>query len=52
MDCIKVCPEDGILKDISKKDFFISSSCISCGRCVDVCTHDALNFGIIKKDKK
>lgn len=52
MDCIKVCPEDGILKNISKKDFFVNSSCISCGRCVDVCSHDALNFGIIKKDKK
>lgn len=52
MDCIKVCPENGILKEISKKDFFVNSNCISCGRCVDICQHDALNFGIIKKDKK
>ncbi|QKF64901.1 quinol dehydrogenase ferredoxin subunit NapH [Campylobacter corcagiensis] len=48
MDCIVVCPEKQVLNMVGKKDGVVSSECISCGRCVDICKHDALNFSIKK----
>lgn len=48
MDCVSVCPEKHILDMVGKADGIVSSECISCGRCVDVCQHDALNFSIKK----
>ncbi|PSM52064.1 menaquinol dehydrogenase NapGH, membrane component NapH [Campylobacter blaseri] len=46
MDCKKVCPEKQVLNIVGKKNAFIKSECISCGRCIDICKHDALNFSI------
>ena len=49
--CKIVCPEAHILELVSKKDFKIGSECISCGRCVEVCDDDALNFSILGEKK-
>ncbi|CZE48493.1 quinol dehydrogenase ferredoxin subunit NapH [Campylobacter geochelonis] len=46
MDCKVVCPEVDVLKMVGKNDGFVASECISCGRCVDICQHNALNFSI------
>lgn len=48
MDCLAVCPEKQVLNMVGKTDGIVGSECISCGRCVDICQHDALNFSIKK----
>ena len=45
--CKTVCPEVQVLDLIGKQDFKISSECISCGRCVEICHDDALSFSIL-----
>ncbi|MDA3062370.1 MULTISPECIES: quinol dehydrogenase ferredoxin subunit NapH [unclassified Campylobacter] len=45
--CKSVCPEVQVLKMVSKESFKIDSECISCGRCVQICDDDALNFSIL-----
>ncbi len=57
MKCKLVCPEKQVLNIIGKKDGFITQGeCINCGRCIEVCDDDALNFGFRligeKNDKK
>ncbi|MDL0088993.1 quinol dehydrogenase ferredoxin subunit NapH [Campylobacter gastrosuis] len=48
--CKVVCPENQVLDMIAKRnDFVRNSECISCGRCIDVCDDDALNFNIIRR---
>lgn len=48
MDCVRVCPEKQVLDMVGKHDGIVGSECLSCGRCVDICQHDALNFSIKK----
>ncbi len=46
MKCKVVCPEKEVLGIIGKEDGFITQGeCINCGRCIEVCDDDALNFG-------
>ncbi len=46
MKCKIVCPEKEVLGIIGKEDGFITKGeCINCGRCIEVCDDDALNFG-------
>ena len=52
-ECLKVCPETSTLNMVGKSDGLVSSECISCGRCVEICNDDALNFTILNfGDKK
>lgn len=52
-ECRRVCPEISPLEMVGKHDGFVNSECISCGRCVEICNDDALNFSILKfGDKK
>ena len=47
MKCKIICPENQVLGIIGKESGHITSSeCISCGRCIDVCNDDALQFSI------
>ncbi len=47
MHCKEVCPETQVLNMIGKKSEFVTKiECTNCGRCVDVCNDDALNFDI------
>lgn len=51
--CFTVCPEKNVLSPVGKKDAIIGSECISCGRCVEACNDNALNFSILNYgDKK
>lgn len=45
--CKMVCPEVQVLKMVGRENGRVSSECISCGRCIDVCDDDALNFSIL-----
>lgn len=52
-ECLRVCPETSTLNMVGKSDGLVSSECISCGRCVEICNDDALNFTILNfGDKK
>ncbi len=47
MKCKDVCPEKQILSLIGKRSGDVSSGeCTNCGRCIEVCDDDALNFGV------
>lgn len=46
--CKVVCPEMQVLDIVGKQSGNIRSECISCGRCVEACDDDALNFSILK----
>jgi len=56
MDCKLICPEKQVLSIITKENgFILSGECTNCGRCIDVCNDDALNFSIrnfLQKDNK
>ncbi len=55
MKCKVVCPEQQVLYMIGKESIpVLSGECTNCGRCVEVCDDDALNFSIrdyINKNK-
>lgn len=46
--CKAICPEPRPLGLVGKSDGFVGFECISCGRCVEICKDDALNFSILK----
>lgn len=47
MKCKAVCPEKEVLHIVGKEDGIISmGECTNCGRCIEVCDDDALNFSI------
>ena len=53
MNCKNICPEKQVLWMIGKESVFVSSGeCINCGRCIEVCNDDALNFGLRLKPTK
>lgn len=53
MKCKKVCPEIHVLAIIGKESGKISSSdCTDCGRCIDVCDDNALDFSVLNRIKK
>ncbi|WP_419678182.1 quinol dehydrogenase ferredoxin subunit NapH [Aliarcobacter lanthieri] len=54
MKCKVVCPESQVLHMITKASEPVLKECTNCGRCVEVCDDDALNFSIRNyiKDKK
>ncbi len=53
MNCKNVCPEKQVLWMVGKESVFVSSGeCINCGRCIEVCNDDALNFGFRYKPNK
>ncbi len=53
MNCKNVCPEKQVLWMVGKESVFVSSGeCINCGRCIEVCNDDALNFGLRFKPTK
>ncbi|MCI6988606.1 MAG: quinol dehydrogenase ferredoxin subunit NapH [Campylobacter sp.] len=45
--CKVVCPERQVLEIIGKQSGFIKSPCISCGRCIEACNDEALEFSIM-----
>ncbi|EAK0826419.1 quinol dehydrogenase ferredoxin subunit NapH [Campylobacter fetus] len=46
--CKAVCPEERVLDLVGVKDGIIGSECISCGKCIEACNDDAINFSILK----
>jgi ferredoxin-type protein NapH len=47
MKCKTVCPEHQVLYMVGKESLqVLSGECTNCGRCVEVCDDDALNFSI------
>ena len=53
MNCKNVCPEKQVLWMIGKESVIVSSGeCINCGRCIEVCNDDALNFSFRYKPQK
>ncbi len=53
MHCKEVCPEVHVLHMINKKSIQVTDGeCTNCGRCIDVCDDDALNFSIRSFAKK
>ncbi len=47
MKCKLICPEDQVLDMIGKESApVVSGECINCGRCIEVCDDDALEFSI------
>jgi ferredoxin-type protein NapH len=47
MKCTTVCPEKPVLNMIGKRSEYVSQAeCTNCGRCIDVCDDDALEFSI------
>lgn len=51
--CVGVCPEKQVLSMVGKKSEFVESGeCIRCGRCVEVCNDDAINFSILNLRSK
>ncbi|KHT62132.1 quinol dehydrogenase [Photobacterium gaetbulicola] len=48
MDCFNVCPEPEVLRQPLKGGDrkVMSQDCISCGRCIDVCSEEVLEFKI------
>jgi len=47
MKCKVVCPENQVLHMIDKESISVTDGeCTNCGRCVDVCDDDALEFSI------
>ena len=53
MKCKEICPESQVLHMITKESKpVLSGECTNCGRCVEVCDDDALNFSIKKLVKE
>lgn len=53
MDCVQICPEKHVLWMVGKHSVGITSGeCLRCGRCIDVCNDDALNFNILTLGEK
>lgn len=55
MKCKDICPEKEVLGIVGKQSgYVVMGECIRCGRCVEVCDDDALNFSIRSyiQDKK
>ena len=51
--CVGVCPEKQVLSMVGKKSELVESGeCIRCGRCVEVCNDDAINFSILNLRSK
>lgn len=51
--CVGICPEKQVLWMVGKESANVTSGeCIRCGRCIDVCNDDALNFNIFDLRKK
>jgi ferredoxin-type protein NapH len=49
MKCKVVCPEPQVLHMVGKESMpVLSGECINCGRCIEVCDDDALEFSIKK----
>lgn len=49
MKCKVVCPENQVLFMVTKYTQEVhSGECLRCGRCIEVCDDDALNFNILK----
>jgi len=47
MNCKNICPEKQVLPMVGKENgFVISGECINCGRCIEVCNDDALQFAV------
>lgn len=47
MKCKAICPEKEVLHMVGKESAYVSmGECINCGRCIEVCDDDALNFSI------
>ncbi|HHB93844.1 MAG TPA: quinol dehydrogenase ferredoxin subunit NapH, partial [Campylobacterales bacterium] len=47
--CKVVCPENQVLHMINKSSISVTDGeCTNCGRCIDVCNDDALEFSIRK----
>lgn len=49
MKCKVVCPEVQVLNFIGKRDGFVASECVSCGKCVEICSDEALEFSILRR---
>lgn len=53
MECKKVCPEKQVLNLIGKESGnIIGLGCTKCGRCIEVCGDNALNFNILDFAKR
>ncbi len=52
-NCVGICPEKQVLSMVGKQSESVKSGeCIRCGRCVEVCNDDALNFSILNLRSK
>ena len=51
--CLKVCPEVDVLHMIGRVSMPVTKAeCVKCGRCVEVCDTDALNFSVVSITKQ
>ena len=46
MKCFDVCHEEQVLEIVGEESGYIKGECSNCGRCVEVCEDNALNFNI------
>lgn len=52
MKCTDICPEKQVLHMLGKQSgAVLSGECINCGRCIEVCDDDAVNFSSIYSGK-
>ncbi|MBI5055791.1 MAG: quinol dehydrogenase ferredoxin subunit NapH [Nitrospirae bacterium] len=52
MKCLDICPERQVLHMVGKQSgAVLSGECINCGRCVEVCKDNAVQFGNIYSKK-
>jgi len=53
MKCKEICPEKEVLHMVARSsESVLMGECVNCGRCIEVCDDDALNFSIRKLAKK
>lgn len=53
MECVKICPEPEVLKPIGKENGSLRAiACLRCGRCIEVCKDNALEFSILSLKEK
>ncbi len=51
--CKIVCPENQVLHMVNRESIMVADGeCTNCGRCIDVCGDNALEFNIKKFYKK
>lgn len=45
-DCLKVCPEKQVIrfKELAQTGRIPSGDCLNCGRCIEICSENALHF--------